>query len=358
MGSIHKTPYLYHAGPLFALDIGKTSMKLVQLAVDDPAKPKLIGYGSTPFDTDAIKDGVIVKPEIIAEAAKTLFGKNVVGTITTRRCALTIPTFRTFTRTLELPLLNKKELADAVKLEAEQYIPVPLSDLYLDYTINSRTKTGLQVLLAAIPKAIADSYLELAAIMGLEVVLIEPTMSSNSRLFSKDKQSDATSVLIDIGSVSSDISIYDGSMITTGTIDIGGELFTDAIKKGLDVTRAEANIIKTKYGLDKSRRQTDIRSALEPDLQKVIKEIKRLVRYHAEHYGTDRPIKQIITVGGGANMPGLTDYFTDELRLASRALDPWKVIGAHDLQLPAVHDRPMFATAIGLGLVPPKGVFK
>ncbi|MDB5170291.1 MAG: Pilus assembly protein PilM [Candidatus Saccharibacteria bacterium] len=359
MGNIHTTPYFFRPKPLFGLDIGKGSLKAVQLSLDDSAvKPTLVGYGTAGFDPAAIQDGVVVKPELIAEAAQTLFGKGLVGSITSRRAALTIPSYRTFARSIQLPALKPHELADAVRLEAEQYIPLSLDDLYLDYTVLSQSKTGTEILAVAVPRTIVDSYVDLGAIMGIEVVLIESTMNAIGRLFSRDHQSDVASVIIDFGSLSADISIYDRGVVTTGTVDSGGQLFNEAIEKGLKVSSAEANIIKTKYGLGRSRRQAEIQAALDPILQKITKEIKRLVRYHDEHYGSERPIQQVVMLGGGANVPGLSDYFTSNLRLAVRSLDPWQSIELNGLQPPGLHDRPMFAGVIGLGLAPPTGVFK
>lgn len=364
MGSINKTPYFFKSKPLFGLDIGKGSLKVAQLDIDGPvksghaAKPHLIGYGTATFDSAAIENGVITQPEIIASAAHELFEKHLIGDITSRRVAITIPSYRTFTRSIQLPPLKPKELSEAVRLEAEQYIPVALDELYLDHTTIATTKDSLEVLAVAVPKKIVDSYLELSALMGLEAVLIETTMSAAGRLIARDSQSDVPSVLIDFGTLSSDISIYDNGIITTGTVEGGGEIFSNVIEKSLKVSRAEANIIKTKYGLSKSRRQTEIRTALDPTLQKIVKEIKRLIRYHTERYGGERPIQQVITIGGGANMPGLSDFFTDSLRLAVRTCDPWQYIDHKGLQPPAHNDRQMYSTAIGLGLIPAHEVFK
>lgn len=358
MGSIHKTPIFFRSKPLFGLDIGKGSLKAVQLSLDDPAYPRLVGYGNTTFDKTAVQDGVIVRPEVIAETAQLLFSKGLNGNITSLRAAMTIPSYRTFTRSIQLPPLKQHELADAVRIEAEQYIPLSLDELYLDYTVLSQSKEGMEILAIAVPKAIVDSYMDLAAIMGIEVVLVESTMSAIGRLLSRDPQSDVASVVIDFGTVSADISIYDKGIVTTGTVEGGGELFTAAIEKKLKVSSAEASIIKTKYGLGRSRRQSEIHAALDPILQKIITEIKRLIRYHAEHYGSDRPIQQVVTLGGGANVPGLNDYFTSNLRLAVRSLDPWQNIELGSLQPPTLNDRPMFASVIGLGLTPPPEVFK
>ncbi len=352
----------YHDKQLFGLDIGHGSLKVMQLE-HQPLKtgskihPRVVGYGFATFDKAAQEDGVVIKPEVIAKAAHDLFKNHLIGDVTTRRAAIAIPAYRTFTRSVQLPKLKPAQLKQAVELEAEQYISMPLEELYLDYEIVKQTADNTEVFAVAVPKDIVDSYLELAQIIGLETVLIEPTLSSSGRLFSLDVQSDMATVLIDFGSVSSDISIFDKHMLVAGTVQGGGENFTASIKSKLNVTTQEAGLIKTRYGLSVSKKQADIKQALEPILQQIVKEIRRMMRYYDERYGSERPIGQIITLGGGANMPGLSEYLTEAIRLAVRRTDPWQYFNYHGLQPPSDADKPMYATVAGLSLANPNEVF-
>jgi len=203
-----KISNFFHDKPLFGLDIGHSSLKVMQL--DVPAagtnggkrKPKVIGYGFTTFDESAQEDGVIVKPEIIAKAIFELFSHHLIGDITTRRVAMAMPAYRSFTRSLQLPKLPPSQLQAAVELEAEQYISLPLDELYLDYEITKQTAETTELFVVAVPRKIVDSYLQLAKISGLEVVLIEPTLSSSGRLFSIGPNSDTSTFIVDFGSVS------------------------------------------------------------------------------------------------------------------------------------------------------------
>jgi type IV pilus assembly protein PilM len=300
---------------------------------------------------------VVVQPEIIAQAAYELFKGNLQGDITTRRVAIAIPAYRTFTRSLQVPALKGSELQEAVELEAEQYISMPLEDLYLDYEVIRQTEEGTELFMVAVPRTIVDSYIDLAQLTGLEPVLIEPTLSSSGRLFSIEDSGDDPAFIIDFGSLSSDISIYDKHTIVTGTAQGGGASFTNAIVDNLKVSQEEAGLIKTRYGLGPSKRQLEIIAALNPILGQITKEVRRMLRYYEERYGSDRPISQIITLGGGANMPGLSDYLTDSLRMAVRHADPWYYLDYKHLDPPSDADRPMYATVTGLSLINPKGVF-
>ncbi|MDB5168927.1 MAG: Pilus assembly protein PilM [Candidatus Saccharibacteria bacterium] len=360
MNKTVKISSFFHDKPLFGLDIGHGSLKVMQISADGSKAhhPKVIGYGFTTFDKAAQSDGVIVQPEVIAKAAFDLFDKHLIGDITTRRAALAIPAYRTYTRSLQLPKLKPKELKNAVELEAEQYISMPLAELYLDYEIIKEDAENIELFVVAVPKTIVDSYLDFAQITGLEPVLIEPTLSSSGRLFSTDQHSDIATVIIDFGSLSADISIYDQHVMVTGTVQGGGDVFTNSIQAALGVTDQEAGLIKTKYGLGPSKRQAEITKALDPILQDIVKEIRRMMRYYEERYGSDRPISQIVTLGGGANMPGLSEYLTNAIRLAVRHIDPWQSFNYKGLQPPSQADKPMYATVAGLSLAKPKELFK
>lgn len=359
-----KIPNFFQDKPLFGLDIGHGSVKVMQMtdesanAKSHGSNPQIKGYGFTFFDKSAQEDGVVVKPEIIAQTTLDLFKNTLVGRVDTKRVAMSIPAYRTFTRALQLPKLKPRELKESAQLEAEQYIPVALDDLYLDYEIVKETDEGYELFLVAVPREIVDSYIDLAQIMGLETVLIEPTLSSSARLFSADKNSNIASCIIDFGSLSSDISLFDQHMLVSGTVQGGGEIFTNIIQDKLKVSPEEAALIKTKYGLGMSKRQKEVIQALEPSLGEIIKEVRRMIRYYEERYGTDRPIGQIVTTGGGANVPGLSDYLTTELRLAVRHMDPWQFLSFKGLQPPSNADKPMYATVAGLSLSDPKEVFK
>ncbi len=362
MGSNRTTPLLLRNRPLFGLDIGHSSIKLMQIdqtTLNSTHGTRLIGYGTTVFDPAAMKDGVIIKPELIAAAIQDLFKYRLIGDITTRRVAVSIPSYRTYSRSMELPKVSPKELEESVTLEMEQYISVPVEQMYIDFTVISQNKDTVNIYAIAVPRAIVDSYLLLLRMLGLEPVLVETTMSSAIRLFNTDKDSgDTVSFIIDFGSESSDISIFNSSQLVTGTVAGGGSTFTKLIKDKLGVSEAEAALIKTKYGLNVSKKQDQIHEALQPVLHDIVKEIQRMTRYYEKSFENAQPLGQVITLGGGANIPGLSDYLVSTLRIPVRTYDPWHRLVNKNLQQPKASDRPMYATVTGLSLCDPREVFK
>lgn len=348
---------LYKTKPLFGLDIGFSSIKAMQVAHSKKGY-HVTGYGVNEFNSSAVKDGELVDPIEIARATQKLFKSKLVGDITTNRVAFAVPAARTYNRAITLPSLKPKELDDAIRSEAEQYIPSAISDFYLDYEVLKTSGDQIDALIVAIPKRIVDSYLKFAELTGLEVATIETTIAANSRLFFQAEKNDIPTLLIDFGSVSSDITIYDKQLVVTGTVPGGGDNFTQQIARTLNVTKQEAYIIKTKYGLGLSKKQAEIKSGLDPILAQIIKEIKRVVRYFEERSEEHKKIGQIITLGGGANMPGLSDYMTSELRLPVRVCDPWQRITFGKLATPKSDKKTMFITVAGLALMDPEEIYK
>lgn len=352
----NNTSNFYQEKPLFGIDIGFNSVKVMQIEKHG-GKRRVVGYGVIPFDPSAISEkGVIENHEPIARAIHQLFSGKLVGEITTRRVCMAIPAGRTFARNFKLPKLSSKDVDEAIKLETEQYVPMPIDELYFDATKLTQTNESVELLTVATPKKIVDSYIELAAILGLEVAAIEITTASAGRLFLEAERSDIPTMLIDYGSMASDITIYDKNLVVTGTVPGGGDSFTASIAQKLGISLAEAHIVKTKYGLGLSKKQNEIIEALSPTLSEMLKEVKRMIRYYEERSGTEQQIAQVITMGGGANMPGLSEHMTNLLRLPVRMCDPWQHLEFSNIQPPNNVEKPMYVTVAGLALVTPEEV--
>lgn len=350
--------YFYQDKPIFGLDIGFSTMKVMQSQKLHNNDYATIGYGVGGFDSHCVKDGVIINHQLLAEAAVKLFENNIVGEIDTRRVALSVPASRTYTRTLGLPVLKSEDLEEAVRTETEQYIPMSLEDLYLDYNIINQNAENMELLAVAVPKKIIDSHIEFAKILGLEPVGFDTSILAAARLFQrKDENKDIPAVLVDFGSMSTDITVHDKTVIVTSTIPNGGDMYTEAIAKTLDVSIEEAHIIKTKYGMAKSKKQGEITEALLPSVDLLAKEIKRMIRYHEERSISKEKIGQIVTMGGGANLPGLSDYLTDAIRLPVRTCEPLRNFKLHKLRPPSNLEKSTYVTVAGLSLIEPEELF-
>lgn len=346
------TKVTYIDKPVFGFDIGRSSIKILQISQSN-GKDVVIGYGNTSFDEKSVDKGVIVDFEDLAKATDELYKKDFIGSLTTKRVAFSIPNEYSFSRVIALPKLGRKELEEAVLNEASRTIPVKPEELYLGYQVGSELEDGnVEVQLLASPRNIIESYMTFAEILGLEVASIETNISAVSRIVTHAEGDDSISMIIDLGSTAADLSIYDGSTIRiTGTTDCGSEDITNRIASKLGVSKLQANTIKTRYGIEPSKKQTEIISAVQPELDKLVSEIRKMIRYYDERSESNSQLGQIILLGGGANLPGLSTYLTDQIRVPVRLCDPWQNISFGGLQAPHQLETTIYTTAAGLSLV-------
>jgi type IV pilus assembly protein PilM len=354
--------HFFRDKPLFGLDIGSSSIKVIQIEHRNNTKKNhstVVGYGSASFNSSAIQDGVIVEFEEVAKVIHQLFDSGIIGSITTNRASVTVPAYRAYSRLVTLPSnLGRKQLHEAVMLEAEQYIPVPIDDLYVDYEVGSKNAEDTDILISAVPKKVIDSYVRLLRLVNIDPILIETTIASASRIVAyTERSNEIPTVLVDLGSLSADLTVFDKYLIVNGTVPGGSEDFTRCIANKFGISHAEAHTMKIKHGLGYSKKQTDIREALRPQLEQLIKEIRRIIRYHEERSNENSKIGQIITMGGGANMTGLTEYLTDNLRLPTRMCNFWDDFSLNRIQPPNEIEQSIYVTAAGAALVDPKRVW-
>lgn len=355
-----KTPIVYRDKPVFGFDLGFDSIKVMQIDPEAKRQPRVLGYGYSEFNPKAMQNGVIVDPEEIAKSAYKLLTKELIGSIDTRRIVSSIPVSKSYNRILTLPIMPEGEIKEAVKLEAEQYIPVSIDDLYIDYQVGEKHDNKMDVLVVAAPSRIIDSYLQLFDLLGLDVSVVETSINASTRLVMHTEATDVPTLIIDFGSISTDISIFDTVLRLTGTVGTGGDQITDAIASKLNISQSQAHTIKTKYGIASSKKQRQIVEAVSPLLDKIVTEVKKMDKFYQDRTVGDKSkkIEQVIILGGGANMPGLSDYLTDKIRIATRTCNPWLNLDFGDLQPPHQLEKTLYATSAGLSLLTPKEISK
>jgi type IV pilus assembly protein PilM len=348
-----KKSVFYHKRPIFGLDIGSQTIKLMQLN-KRPNHAEVVGYGITDTSEELIKNGVITKVPETAKLIDKLLADGIKGKLTTNRVVMGIPVSHVFTRVLTLPQMSRKELATAVELEVEQSVPLAPKDLYYDYEATSIEETSeILVRMVATPKNIVDSYVEVCNLLRLDLALIQTNVEADSQLcmLYEDIKKGTPYIIIDVGGRSVDVGILDATLRLTGTVDTGGEKFTDAIAAALHVAKPKAQQIKITKGLNAGSQQKLIQEAIHPELDKVVEEIKSIQKFYTTRIQQNVDISQIVITGGGANVPGLGDYLTNATRIPTRVSSPWsKRISFGKLKAPEHFDMPRFLTAVGLAL--------
>lgn len=347
---------LFHKDkPIIGLDISPTSIKLMSI---DTRRWSVLGYASVDTNPKDMQSSLEGDGAYITEQLKLLLKEKVVGTLNSDHVVMSVPTSRTYARSILIPKDMKGSLEDAVRIEAEQYIPTPVAQLYIDHEITHDEEDSTTLLMCAVPQKIVENCVKAAEASNLKVLVVEPGILAVARLLKYTEDGSLPTVIVDIGAASTDIAVTDGSLKVTGSLAIGGNNFTQLIADKFDITLEAAHQLKVLNGLNRSPKQKVIQTALEPDLIRIAREVKKIIRYYNERIPGARAIEQVIIVGGGANVPGIGDFFTDRLVIASRVTSPWQLLNFGKLPQPARQFKPRYITVAGLASVKPEEIWK
>jgi type IV pilus assembly protein PilM len=340
---------------ILGIDIGTTSIKAVELAKDGGAvRLKSYGilenYGHLERINDAIQTSSLkIFDEFTAEMLKKLLSEM---KFSTRNCAMSIPIFSAFVSLMDLPQLSPKELAQAIPFEARQYVPIPISEVALDWQLLGPTPgqegQKVQVLLVAVPQDIIVKHQRIAELAGLNLNIIEVEVIASARAVVWTDPS--ALLLVDIGSRATVISVVDeGYVRITRSIDTAGGDLAQVIANGLGISPIRAEMFKRSRGLLSGAGEENLAALMVPLLDVIINEIQKLGALYQER--TNREIKKIILTGGSANTPGLADYAARELQKEVSIGNSFSQIQYPPQLAPIIASiGPTFAVAVGLAL--------
>ncbi|MBM3257955.1 MAG: hypothetical protein FJZ05_01950, partial [Candidatus Nealsonbacteria bacterium] len=216
------------------IDIGTSYVKMVEMYRFGHQR-KLENYGQIsasvfydkPFRTFD-KNTLSLSNKDVAKAIKAV--KEEAG-IKTQKVVFSIPDFSTFFTNFTLPPMTREELPQAIRYEAKQYVPLPLSEVTLDWQIiNDKPlangKAGYKILLVAAPNEIISQYQEIARLAQLELFSLEAeTFSLMRALISEEEKRPIA--LIDIGAQSTTCTIVDKRALKSShSFDTSGNDFT------------------------------------------------------------------------------------------------------------------------------------
>ncbi|MFH1780650.1 MAG: type IV pilus assembly protein PilM [Candidatus Nealsonbacteria bacterium] len=337
----------------FGLDISDRSLKIIRLKKSSRSF-ELISSGETIMKPGIIEQGDIKNEKALSAAIKEAV-KNVCGEkIRTKRVVISLPEEKTFLQVIQLPVMKEEEVQKAVYFEAENYIPLPIGKVYLDSQIIScDAKTNkLNVLIAAMPKTIVDSYVSALKGAALEPVVLEIESMSIARALIKNNNADSRAlILIDLGENRTNFSIFlDQSLKFTTTSQISAKNFSEIIAQSLKINSKEAEALKIKHGIGNSKSGKKNAEILNSALVDFIDLSQKYINYCQTQYN-QKAIK-ILLCGGGANLKGLPDFLHRQLKIPVERGNPWTNITFNSSKRACLSDEESLkhTTAIGLAL--------
>jgi len=281
----------------FGLDIGSSSIKVARVK----GKDVTVGLAMNPLGKLGV-DFPAVEKEALVSTIRKLIDETKLGT---RKVVVGIPETLVVSKVLEFPVVSNAELAQAIKWQSDQNIPLPPDQIDLSWVIIEKPKriTGhekMKVLVVAMPKKVSESYVDFLGLLGLEPIRAENESLALARAMVVNKKNKENVLIVDIGSDSTKLVLFKNLMVVlTYSFKIGGLALTRALETAFKLNIVSAEQYKRAYGVDKSLAEGKVYKAMEVVLEGWLGEVSRVVRS-----GSEIQVTKIILVGGGSFLKG------------------------------------------------------
>lgn len=325
----------------------------------------MASFGETAVKPGIIKGGIVKNEKALAETVRKALAEVKGKKISTKNVIASLPEEKAFLQVIQMPLLSTEDLESAVIYEAENYIPLPIEEVYLSSQIVPPLHNHLDhydVLIAAIPRGIVDPYANSLKLAGLTPTVLEIESLAIARNLIKAEKTESPILIIDLGATRTSFIIFSGhSLRFTASIPISSRGLTESISQSMKVDLDKAEELKIKYGIETraEKKGGEVFDALIPAITDLTEQIKKHLDYYQDHSSHEhlvpngKWVEKILLCGGGSNLKGLPEFLSEELKVPIEFGNPWVNILPRDkkTRAPLPFEKSLsFATALGLAL--------
>lgn len=360
------------------IDIGSSAIKVVQLS-EKRGKAVLDTYGALalgPYAGVEIGQATNLPADKIISALTEILKESKVST---NASAISIPFNSTLMTVIELPSASERHLKNIIPIEAKKYVPVPISEVSLDWSIlpkdqvesesqttrnesekenkeggagNDKTEDRavgekIKVLIVAIHNDVFGKFKQIIAGAGLESDIFEVEIFSTLRAVLEPTAEPI--MIMDVGAASTKLYVVErGNIENSHTINRGSQDITSTISRSLRIPIKEAEIVKRTKGLA-FREDKELGGAIFLTLDHIFAETAKVIRnYNAKN---NQALNKIILVGGGSSMKGFAEAASANLQVEVLSSDPFSKVEAPVFVSDVLKNTgPEFATAVGVAL--------
>lgn len=326
------------ANRVLSIEIGASSTQIVDVDYRTKAH-KVYDAVRVRNPKDVIIDGIIQPSEEYAELIKSRLAEQ---KIKTRDCIFTISSTRIAGREVTIPNVKRNRIEGIVKANAQDYFPVDLDQYEIGYHMVGNGEPGedgkLRVMALAVPKTLLDSYYQLAADCGLNIVSFDYASNSIYQILKNECGEDVTMVLKVDETATTATVLNNGQIAMQRTVSYGVE---DAItivgnsklfgninyNSAIPMLRTRCCINKTLHPEDLEwdlttedeeeevdDRMQALKNKVTNSLEPVINSISRVADYYNSR-NSEAPINNIYLTGVGGDFVGMSKLMTNSLEI-------------------------------------------
>ncbi len=306
---------------VIGLDIGSSAIKVVQLA-KSKGKAILKTYGSLalgPYAGVTIGQSAKLPQEKVSEVIKDLLKE---ANASTTNSGVAIPLRSSLVSLIEVPVVSQKDLEQMIPIEARKYIPVPISEVTMDWWVipkdnkissgiptnpgadRSHTVERAEVLIVSIHNEILSSYNAIVDSAGLQTTFFEIEMFAAIRSLVEHELEPV--MIFDMGASATKLYVVERGIVRQShIINRGSQDITMSISQGLQVPLEKAEKIKRNMNTMKPEEEKQIYDIISLTLDYIFSETGSVILAYEKK--THKPISKIFLTGGGVSMKGFFD---------------------------------------------------
>jgi type IV pilus assembly protein PilM len=311
------------------LDIGSSAVKAVEL------KPvgkgfRVAAFGSEPVPQDAIVDGAIIDAGAVADSIRRVFENN--KAFKAKDVCASLSGNAVIVKKITLPVMTESELGESIYWEAEQYIPFDIQDVNLDYQIldpgtGPDSRGSMEVLLVAAKKEKIGDYTGVIAQAGRAPVIVDVDAFALQNAYEVNYGLEGAHVvvLLNAGASAININILQGDQsVFTRDISIGGNAYTEAVQKELDLPFESAEQLKKGIPVDGASFE-EAQPVLRAVTENVLLEIQKTFDFFKATAASEQ-IDRIMLSGGASRVDGFRDMLHERIGAPVEEFDPFRAI--------------------------------
>jgi type IV pilus assembly protein PilM len=338
---------------LVGVDIGSSAIKVVELRPGGKGgnEYQLANLGLEPLPPEAIVDGAIMDSGAVIDAIQRVFTAQ---KIKTSEVATSVSGNAVIVKKISLPQMTAEELSESIHWEAEQYIPFDIQDVSLDYEVVEGGGSGgnMDVLLVAVKKDKIGDYTSAISQAGKNAQIVDVDVFALQNCYEVNYGIDAGRVvaLLNVGASIMNINIIKGgTSIFNRDIAVGGNQYTDAIQKDLNLSFDQAEAVKKGQRVEGANPDS-LGPILQAVSENIALEIQKTFDFFKATSSEDR-IDRIFLSGGTAKVKGLQELLAERFDAGVELLNPFNSVtyNPRDFDPDFIADiGPSAAIAVGL----------
>lgn len=315
------------------LDVGSSMIKVAQVRKTSSGA-QLVAFGACPTPPMTIRDGAVVDARMLGDAIRQLLADSSVAANTKIVSAVTGQ--QVVIRPISMTKMTEKELIQAIRFEAERYLPYSVTEAQITgIKLQDTDEKSMDVLLIAAPNEMVNNAKEVVKMAEVqpEAIDLEPfALLRALQLTASPEKMQQCIALVNLGASSSSINIFKGGVLRHNrTITIAGNSFTKAIGQSLNLSFEEAEKIKKEKGVIRVEKDATpvppttmrIFNVILPVLTELVTEVQRSFDYYRSRYRGES-VDLVVLSGGTARFKNIEAYLSNELSIQCEVANPFR----------------------------------